>query len=591
MKRKVQAVKFVPKVSRGCDCDYAYALKNWLFLIFSIVTIITIAIPGTISNSPGGATACKPCGTGSFVGAGEGKVTCICKEGYYNDNDGFGIPIDSCIACPEGTFKEYPGSESCESCLPGSYNKNPGSQTCTLADVGYFVQSYGSVEQSICPEGFYSDVVGSPQCIPCPEGKSTIGVGSTSQSDCIVCPYGVNELFACRNETETLFLTKDICWNPTHILELDSSNFIVADFASLVLSLSDYGVLDVIGTTMEGIQLDADSDLSTEKYFEYVQNIEFAYGRWLLALDENIPSCVDDLSRSDSNSAATAEPVATAIGGSVSGDYSFSFVDGMNFWSISGTGSANTDELHFLHSAETRERGIIVTTTIDSFEVEAATANDFFALGGLLIRETLEQKPDSKFLSIFVDSDDGLAVQLRGQLYCLLITTGQGAFDGGTLEVSVDSGRGYVKVTPSEVSVFSSNEIVVNECFASIRGVQVSNPTTDGWAGFIEVSSDNKETYSSMICSNGCACDTCTSNCNCDASCNNGERRCSDSWKTMVVVDGNNDGNAPIKCFDGRKCTFDIPMVPTPSVSDFVWKLRSKIFILSRLCLAPSMQF
>ncbi len=140
---------------------------------------------------------------------------------------------------------------------------------------------------------------------------------------------------------------------------------------------------------------------------------------------------------------------------------------------------------------------------------------------------------------------------------CLLITTGQDADSEGTLEVSVDSGYGYVKVTPSEVTFFSPDEIVVDKCFASIVGVQVSNPTTNGWAGYIEVSSDKKKTYSSMICKSNCDCDTCTSNCDCDASCGT---TCSDGSKTMVVVDGNNDnnyGSVAIKCLDGKKCTFE----------------------------------
>ena len=140
---------------------------------------------------------------------------------------------------------------------------------------------------------------------------------------------------------------------------------------------------------------------------------------------------------------------------------------------------------------------------------------------------------------------------------CLLITTDQGAFSEGTLEVSVDSGYGYVKVTPSETKFFSPNEIVVDECFASIEGVQVSNPTTNGWTGYIELSSGNKKSYRSMICGYNCACDTCTSNCNCDSDCIS-QGKCSDDSKTMVVVDGDNDNNysAKMKCLDGKTCTF-----------------------------------
>ncbi len=597
----------------------------YTILIFSIVTItIDIALPGKISNSPGGATACKPCGTGSSVGAGEGKATCICDEGYYNDDDQFGIAIDSCIACPEGTFKEYPGSASCESCFPGSYNKNPGWPECTLADIGYFVQSYGSVEQTMCPEGFYSDAVGSPQCIPCPKGTSTIGAGSTSQSDCIVCPYGVNELFACRNETETLFLAKDICWSPTDILELDSSDFVIEDYVRSVLYLPYVGVLDVIRTTMEGIQLDADSELSSEDYFEYVQNIVLAYDTWLPALDENIPSCVDDLSRSDSDSAATAEPIATAIGDSVSGDYSFSVVDGMNFWSISGTGSENadTDEFYFLHSAETRERGIIVTTTIDSFEVEAATAtataNDF-AQGGILIRETLEQRPDSKFLSIFAGSDDGMVVQLRadsgtnapstvslqfdipleeigkcaGGWYCTGVASVYSNPSRSGVQVGSMQGTGFLDVgSDSSMGTATSDAFVLPEDTTAVKFLRAGGAEAGGLG--VYNANDHK-----VICEkrDGTNSDDFFWN-ECDVTGFAGKLvylyvwDCQgSSWgKTFIddihFVDSNGDETFRNSTITGTKiansktddCEFNPVVIeavytPTPSVSDFVWKL------------------
>jgi hypothetical protein len=552
--------------------------------------------------------------------------------------------IDSCIACPEGTFKEYPGSASCESCKPGSYNKNPGSQECTLADVGYFVQSYGSVEQYICPEGFYSDAVGSPQCIPCPKGTSTIGAGSTSQSDCIVCPIGVNELFACRNGTETLFLTTDICWSPTAILELDSNDFVVEDFVTLVLSLPNDGVLDVVRTTMEGIRLDADSELSSEEYASYVQNIAFAYDKWLPALDENIPSCVDDFSRSDSDSAATAEPIATAIGDSVSGDYSFSIVDGMNFWSISGTGSgvgpdddenADTDEFYFLHSAETRERGIIVSTIIDSFEVEAATASDF-AQGGLLIRETLEQQPDSKFLSIFVDSDDGMNVQLRADSgttapstvslqfeippeeigkcprgwRCTGVTSVYSNLSRSGIEVGNIQGSGFLDVgSDSSMGSATSDAFVLPEDTTTVKFLRAGGAEEGG----LRVYNANDHT---VICEkrDGTNSDTFFWN-ECDVTGFAGRLvylyvwDCQDSsWgKTYIddihFVDSNGDETFRNSTITGTKIansgTFDCeynPVVieavytPTPSVSDLFRKLWSKTFILSCLCY-PGMQF
>ena len=127
---------------------------------------------------------------------------------------------------------------------------------------------------------------------------------------------------------------------------------------------------------------------------------------------------------------------------------------------------------------------------------------------------------------------------------CLRVQTGPFPFSEGTLDVSVDSGHGYVKVTP-ESSSYAPNQIVVDACFASIEGVKVSNPTTNGWSGYIELSSDNRKTYSSMFCSDNCICP--------DTSCS------SDSKDTMIVVDGNDDGASDsnvIKCLNGLECTF-----------------------------------
>ena len=135
---------------------------------------------------------------------------------------------------------------------------------------------------------------------------------------------------------------------------------------------------------------------------------------------------------------------------------------------------------------------------------------------------------------------------------CLLITTGSGQYDNGFINVFVDSGTGYVEVTAPETNWPAGSE-VLNQCYAGLVGVQVTNSQTNAWAGSIESPTDGKITYSAMKCIN------CT-----------GEV----STTEYIVVDGDDNGTGDTKCLNGSAgnvCTLVNVVTtgePTPKVSD-----------------------
>ena len=112
---------------------------------------------------------------------------------------------------------------------------------------------------------------------------------------------------------------------------------------------------------------------------------------------------------------------------------------------------------------------------------------------------------------------------------CLLITTGTGQYDNGFIDVFVDSGAGYVKVTSSGIN-WPTGDQVLNECYPGLVGVQVTGPDTNAWGGSIETSIDNKVSYSAMECIN-CIGEVSTTE--------------------YIVVDGDGNGQGQTKCLNG----------------------------------------
>ena len=134
---------------------------------------------------------------------------------------------------------------------------------------------------------------------------------------------------------------------------------------------------------------------------------------------------------------------------------------------------------------------------------------------------------------------------------CLLITTGSGQYDNGYLDVYVNTGDGYDMVTAPETNWPAGSE-VLNQCYAGLVGVQVTNSQTNAWAGSIESSTDGKITYSAMECIN-CTGDVSTTE--------------------YIVVDGDDNGTGDTKCLNGSAgnvCTLVNVVTtdePTPEVS------------------------
>ena len=137
---------------------------------------------------------------------------------------------------------------------------------------------------------------------------------------------------------------------------------------------------------------------------------------------------------------------------------------------------------------------------------------------------------------------------------CLLITTGTGQYDGGFIDVFVDSGAGYVEVTTPSIK-YAQGQVVLDVCYSGLVGVQVTNSETNAWAGSIETSVNNKASpYSAMECIN-CTGDVSTTE--------------------YIVVDGDGNGQGQTECLNGiggNVCTLVNVATgqPTPEVSQIV---------------------
>ena len=119
---------------------------------------------------------------------------------------------------------------------------------------------------------------------------------------------------------------------------------------------------------------------------------------------------------------------------------------------------------------------------------------------------------------------------------CLRIITGGARYDDGYLDVFVNAGdgNGYVEITQSGVK-HALNSVVVEQCFSGLVGLQVVNSNSNAWAGSIQTSVDNGVSYAPMECKDKCT-------------------PIGDSTAS-IVVDGDGNGNRPVKCLNGDTCT------------------------------------
>ncbi|KAK3594308.1 hypothetical protein CHS0354_018972 [Potamilus streckersoni] len=143
-------------------------------------------------------SSCLSCpgGTTTNQVASTSKTQCvgICSAGFFLNK------LDSCEACPSGTYQPSNGQTSCISCLTGTVTLQAGStsseQCVVVCSSGFFRTTSGSCEA--CPVGTYQASVEQSYCLSCPTGTSTNQSASTSLTQCVVnnCPAGTYQAFS-----------------------------------------------------------------------------------------------------------------------------------------------------------------------------------------------------------------------------------------------------------------------------------------------------------------------------------------------------------------------------------------------------------
>ncbi len=127
---------------------------------------------------------------------------------------------------------------------------------------------------------------------------------------------------------------------------------------------------------------------------------------------------------------------------------------------------------------------------------------------------------------------------------CVRIVTGTGSSNDGTLNVYFDQGSGYQEATAGKT--WSKGSTVLDECYAGLLGIRVTNPTNNAWTGKVEVATDGS--YGALSCVD------CTAG----------------SSTAAIVVDGKADsGNqASTRCWNGKTCTLAVPLPHTGATGE-----------------------
>jgi cysteine-rich repeat protein len=120
---------------------------------------------------------------------------------------------------------------------------------------------------------------------------------------------------------------------------------------------------------------------------------------------------------------------------------------------------------------------------------------------------------------------------------CMRIITGTGSNNDGTLDVWLNTGNGF-EAMPDSGTYRNFGTTVLDTCYDMIIGMQIMNPTTNAWAGSIEISLDGGTTWSTGYCTT------------CDVP----------GYTDNIICDGNADGaaQAPTDCLSGRLCDIDL---------------------------------
>lgn len=122
-----------------------------------------------------------------------------------------------------------------------------------------------------------------------------------------------------------------------------------------------------------------------------------------------------------------------------------------------------------------------------------------------------------------------------GSIYCVQIKTGEEGSNDGYLEFTIAG-----KNTPAQE--YKKGTTVSEECFEEPVEVTVKNPKNDAWAGTVKFSTDFKQNWFDMPCTN----------------CGRGKK-----LNAKLVVDGNGDSDdqGEYTCLKEKTCTLKFPKV------------------------------
>ncbi|KAL3876450.1 hypothetical protein ACJMK2_034295 [Sinanodonta woodiana] len=152
-------------------------------------------------------SSCHTCEIGQYQHL-EGQTSCIACEGgrttlgpgstsssqcFWDCEPGkfYSAGSDICQDCPTGTYQPSGVQRNCLSCKPGSFQSQIGQNDCVPCPAGSYSDNEGATICIPCPIGHYQPFKGQTLCYPCEREKTTIGVGSYSQNDCLtVCSAG-----------------------------------------------------------------------------------------------------------------------------------------------------------------------------------------------------------------------------------------------------------------------------------------------------------------------------------------------------------------------------------------------------------------
>ena len=149
-----------------------------------------------VAPTSSSAVVCAPCPQGTYTAASDTVGNCTACA-YPQTTAGSGsVGPDSCgcppptVARPDGSCtgcltNQFADGGACHNCPPNSLAL-PSSSQCVCAP-GYEAKPLGCTP---CRVGFYSSHATNNHCTQCPAGSSTVGSGSSSLTDCVVCAPG-----------------------------------------------------------------------------------------------------------------------------------------------------------------------------------------------------------------------------------------------------------------------------------------------------------------------------------------------------------------------------------------------------------------